>query len=300
MFHCAQQVIKDYYLLKHGLLPGIISVLHTNGSDLKFHPHIHMIVSAGGLTQDGELEEFTSDYLCPQRVLANSFKNLFISRLSEKFEDQRFTSRLIHGLGKTYQRLNCIQSKAKLLKKLRGASSQQWIAHIDKPLDGVEKIIAYVGRYTKKSCISERRILSIDNGKIKISFKDYKNSKRGEKPIDGYLTLSSTEFLDRLFEHLPEKGFNVVRYYGLYSSSYIDQIPEDKKIKELRIPAYDYSTLEDFDDAVRLFHKYRKTILENTGKDPLYCYHCNQVMKLMEIHIEKDGQLQIVDLYNSD
>jgi len=287
MFRCSQQVIKKFYKKNHNLLPGIISVVHSNGSDLKYHPHIHMIVSAGGIDIDtNELKELSSNYLCSQRYIADQFKTLLMKELKKLLLKKKI-------------KISYSKGRKNLLSRIEACDSGQWIVNIDKPLDGVEKIIAYVGRYTKKSCISERRILSIDNNKITISFKDYKNSERGEKPKEGKTTMSSTAFLDRLLQHVPEKRFNVVRYYGLYAHQNINKVPEESKITELKIAEIDYSEIEDLEGVMSHFKKYRELVREQTGKDPVFCYACNQSMKLMEIHYQINGETKVYDLYNS-
>ncbi|MGK0426438.1 MAG: hypothetical protein ACJAUR_000538 [Ulvibacter sp.] len=274
LFNCSQEVIQSAFKDQHNLLPGIVSVLHTNGSDLKFHPHVHLIVSCGGFTKDNQLLELSGDYLFPQRVLGKRFKELFLSKLLKEINE---------GGVELPQRL---QYKSELTKLLTTIKDDQWIVNVDKPIKGVEKIIAYVGRYTKKSCISERRILSIKDNRITLSFKDYKNSKRGEKPKEGIITLTITEFLDRLFEHLPIKGFKVVRYYGMFSSSYIGKIDEKYLVKNINIEEYDYDELDGLDISDCRFKRYRKQVFEKSGIDPLFCYHCHQTMDLVSLRME--------------
>lgn len=287
LFRNSQRTIKEFFDKRYSLLPGIISVLHTNGSDLKYHPHIHQIVSSGGLNKSGEVKELDGDYLVSQRQLADRFRDLFLKGLKDL---------LGKNLLKFPGHQNTATSLVRIFKRLE---KKQWIVNIEAPLHGVEKVIAYVGRYTKKSCISERRIKSIADGKITLSYKDYKNGVRGEKPPENTITLTVTQFLDRLLEHIPEKGFKVVRYYGLYAGINLKKIPESMKVSRLNIAEYDVEEMEDSEIALCPFKKYRQQVFHRTGKDPLYCYACEQTMKLMEVHYVKDGQLTIVNLYDS-
>lgn len=84
LFRLSGEVVKKWFRLTHGLECGIVSVLHTSGSDLKYHPHVHMIVSGGGIVE-GELKELRGDYLCRQRSLANGLRRAFIKALQKLY-----------------------------------------------------------------------------------------------------------------------------------------------------------------------------------------------------------------------
>ncbi len=273
MFESSQLVIKSQFNDRYGLQPGIISVLHTNGSDLKYHPHIHQIVSSGGLNGANDLEELKSDYLFPQRVLAKQFRIFLLDKIYKAYAQG--VLQLPHRLQKGKDFNTYIQS----------IKTDQWIVNVDKPIHGVERIVAYVGRYTKKSCISERRLLKVGDDGIRLSYKDYKNTPKGEKPKQGVIHLSVVEFLDRLLEHLPLKGFKVVRYYGLFSSGNIDKIDRRYLIKEVSIEAYDEEELEGRDISECGYRHYRRQVYEQTGVDPLYCYQCHQDMELVSLKV---------------
>ena len=287
MFECSQAVIKSCFADKYGLLPGIISVLHSNGSDLKYHPHIHQIVSSGGFTDKKELKELSDEYLFPQRVLGKKIKKLLLIRLQEEHKKE------------TLQLPQRLSSGPSLNKYLSSIKDAQWIVNVDAPIKGVEKIVAYVGRYTKKSCISEGRILSIKDGLINLSYKDYANSEKGEKPKEGLMSLTVCEFLDRLLEHLPIKGFKVVRYYGIFSSNYIGEIDKSDLIDELLIPSYDCEELDGLDISDCSFKNYRKQVYKRSGVDPLYCYNCHQTMDLVSIRVETKEGILVYEYENS-
>lgn len=279
MFKSSQLAMKQVFAKKGNLQPGLISVLHTNGSDLKYHPHIHMIVSAGGFDPAKALVELTDDYLVPQRKLADLFRKLFLAELSKLLKSEQI---------KLPASLWDSEKQHKYFKQLW---HQQWIVNIEDPLIGAEKIIAYVGRYTKKSCISERRLLEVKDGLVKMSYKDYKNSVRGEKPLDGVKTFTITEFLDRLLQHVPLPGLKVVRYYGMYASLNWKYIPAEKRIQRLN---YDLAGEEECFPTIgeeNVLSNYRRSLIRQTGVDPVYCYHCEREMDIIELHIRKaNGQ----------
>lgn len=298
-FRLSNQVVQDWFSEKHGLKAGVVSVLHTSGSDLKYHPHVHMIVSAGGLNDQGDLEEFSSDYLCPQRVLGKRFRHCLIKELLRLWEDKKAhkdENGKVHYLSKRLQVPKRLRQGRSLECWLRSIKAKHWIVNIEKSLAGVEKLIAYVGRYTKRSCISEYRLKSISDGQIAFSYKDYKNSKRGSKPVESLIKMSATEFLDRLLSHIPEKGFKMVRYYGMYSSQHLGKLPIEKKLA----PREDSAEITlDQEDDLYGYGAYRRAVKRKTGRDPLWCSCCDRLMRLQQVHYEKGGKLVIQEIDTS-
>jgi hypothetical protein len=112
-------------------------------------------------------------------------------------------------------------------------NEKAWIVGIEKPLKDATDIVRYVARYTRRACISEYRIQSIDDGKIVFTFNDYKNTPKGQyPPVQGLCTLTYVEFLDRLLQHVPTPGFHAVRRYGLYTGQNLKTIPPQYKIPQ--------------------------------------------------------------------
>jgi len=210
LFKAASMAIKDWFAHKHNIRPGIVCVLHTAGSDLKYHPHIHMIVSGGGqIINSNNIVELKSDYLTKQRFLANKFKQFFFKFLFKEVEKGKL---IIYK--KFHSDINSFFNWA------RDIRDQHWIVNIQKPLRNIEKIIGYVGRYTKRACISEYKITHVDNNSIKFVFKDYKNSKHKANPILTTVCMNHAQFFDALLQHVPNKKFTMISYPGLYSSHY--------------------------------------------------------------------------------
>jgi hypothetical protein len=207
LFDAGQQALQGWFSSRHGLKCGIVSVLHTGGSDLKYHPHIHSIVSGGGLDTDtGELRELEGDFLVNHKHLGKEFRDAFIAGLTRLHGQKllRPTARLLNGLGSLVE----------------GLSDKDWIISIQPPLHDRRHIVRYVGRYTKRACLSEYRIRDVGDGSVEFSFKDYRNSEREGPVKEGVMRLGYEGFLDRLLQHVPEKGFHMVRYYGSYSPYY--------------------------------------------------------------------------------
>ncbi len=284
LFRTSGKVVQNFYKNHHNLRCGIVSVLHTSGSDLKYHPHVHMIVSCGGIKikpeeweEKGEkelkeLKEIESDWLCDQHYLARKFRGLFIKELLKLYDKEEL---------KVYKKLN---NRMAFLKWLNKLGKDNWIVSIQKPLADAEAIIRYVGRYTKRACISEYKIELVADDEITFRYNDYKNTPRNEKPKQGLKTMGYVEFLDALFQHVPTKRFRMVRYYGIYNARNWKTIPgyfksrKENKKEEKPLDDY-YQQKEDWGE----FEAYRKKQLELTGKDPLHCYYCKQDLILFEI-----------------
>lgn len=260
LFRKSSEVLKKWFQSTHGIECGIVSVLHTSGSDLKYHPHVHMIVSGGGMN-GAFAEELSGVYLCSQRSLANAFRRAYLKGLLSLYEKGE-----LEGVSK---------DRASFFKWLGSVNKQQWIVSIQRPLRDVSQIVGYVGRYTKRSCMSEYKLESIDEGKIRFRFNDYKNTPRGEKAVEGMRQMSSGEFLDALLQHVPEKGYRMVRYYGLYSSRKYSEVAEEYKAKPREEEEWESPDGEEWGE----FGAYRQRQLKLNGKDPLYCNECERVYR---------------------
>ena len=281
LFKVSSEVLKEWFWHKHELRCGLVSVLHTNGSQLNYHPHVHMIVTAGGMDGSGRVVRLSGDYLCNAKWLGGQFKRKFIAEVLKLYKK---------GGLEVAARLDDIQKLGKWLRDVGGVHN--WIVHIEKSLPNVSDLIRYVGRYTKRSCISERRILGVGADYVEISYKDYKNSERGGKPKESRRRYKVTEFLDALLQHLPPPGYKVVRYYGIYGTSEQMHLPQEELRDASEYDDIDFDLLEEQINGDDL-RSYRKYMFYKTGRDPLYCYDCHQEMVLIEILYEKAEQLQI-------
>lgn len=265
LFNASAQALKEWFFKRHNIIPGIVSILHTAGSDLKDHPHIHMIVSAGGI----DAEHFTitklqSDYLTRQRFLADKFKIIFSNKLIQLFENGE--------LNLTKSKLN---DPIKFKQFINKINQKQWIVSIQKPLEDLEQIVGYVGRYSKRTCLSEYKIANINNEFITYKFNDYKNTPRGKKPRVAFKTLHFIQFLDQLLFHVPDKSFRMVRYFGAYNSNYKKHIPSNSTIPQIN------SELDPNDWTE--FSTVRKLDIQNGKPDPLLCPKCQTLMTENEI-----------------
>lgn len=174
-------------------MPAITMVLHTWTRELVFHPHVHAIVSAGGVTRDGSWLASRGDYLFPVKVLGKLFRGLFRQVLLEAIDSGK------------------VQVAADLIEPMRRALfEKKWVVYAKAPFGGAEQVFAYLGRYTHRVGISNGRILGL--GEQGVTFA----TKNG-----GSCTLAPVEFLRRFLLHVLPKGFHKIRYYGLCSASHV-------------------------------------------------------------------------------
>ena len=151
-------------------------------------------------------------------------------------------------------------------------NKQDWVVSVQAPLKKADDIVNYVGRYTKRACISEYNIISDDNEYIKFRYKDYKHTDHSGKPQMAEITLHYRDFFARLFQHVPTKRFRMVRYYGMYSNKNINKVNNKDKTKPTK----------DKSDSLT----WREYQIKKTGIDPLICPCCNKEMILITEHYD--------------
>lgn len=195
--HTLKTLGKDEKYL--GGTPGIISVLHTNGQDLTFHPHVHCIVTGGGLSKEGKWitqKREKGNFLFPRRAMEKIFKGYFLEQLKAL---------------KTSKNLK-LKDENEFEKTISEVQFIQWNVYAKAPFAGPMQIVEYLGRYTHKVAISTHRITEITETEITFKYKDYR-----DKSQQKLLTLSHEEFLRRFEQHILPKGFVKIRHSGFLS-----------------------------------------------------------------------------------
>ena len=191
------QLTKDIKWL--GAKVGITSVLHTWGQTLEFHPHIHSIVTGGGISNNKWVEG-KKEYLFKVQVLSSLFKGKFLAMLKES--DLTFPKDK-ENLKNTYE----------FNKFLEPLYQRTWITYIEPPKGKTENVIEYIGRYSFRVAISNERIKDISNGKVTFEYKDYKDNEKIK-----IMTISAEEFIRRFLMHVLPSHFTKIRHYGLLSN----------------------------------------------------------------------------------
>lgn len=186
---------------------GMTMVLHTWGSALTHHPHVHCIVPGGGLAVDGHgWQACRPGFFLPVRVLSRLFRRLFLSKLeaARNAGQLRFFGR--------HQGLNEAAAFAAWAKPMR---QQEWVVYAKRPFAGPEAVLAYLSRYTHRVAIANSRLISFDEHGVTFKWKDYRQHGRTRHK---HMTLSSDEFIRRFLLHVLPHGFHRIRHYGLFSN----------------------------------------------------------------------------------
>jgi hypothetical protein len=194
---------------KHlGASIGILSVLHTWGSALTHHPHVHMIVPGGGLSQDqARWVACRPRYFLPVEVLSALFRRLFLQMLIATHDAGRLQFFGDHAR---------LADKAAFHAYLKPLRNIDWVVYAKEPFAGPQQVLRYLSRYTHRIAISNRRLVSANKNGVTFRYKDY----RIEGPARyKTMTLATDEFIRRFLMHVLPQGFHRIRYYGLLASA---------------------------------------------------------------------------------
>jgi len=193
---------------KHlGARIGITSVLHSWGSAMTHHPHVHMIVPGGGISLDGtRWVSCKPGFFLPVRVLSRLYRRLFLEMLIAAHKANRL--QFFNG----HAALADFKTFAAWVSALRQI---EWVTYAKRPFGGPEPVLAYLSRYTHRIAISNRRLVAWDDTGVTFKWKDY----RLQGP-DRYktMTLAVGEFIRRFLMHVLPKRFHRIRHYGLFAN----------------------------------------------------------------------------------
>lgn len=190
---------------KHlGAQVGFFSLLHTWGQDLHYHPHIHTVILAGGLTKLNQWRNTSKKFFIPVKKLSKIFRGKFLYYLNQYYQQ---------NLLEFYANAQ-IYRDPKRFNTLIGQCYQEcWYSYTQRTFSGPLAVIKYLGRYTNRIAISNTRIVSTNERTVTIAVKDYKDSNKSK-----LLTLEGIEFIRRFLMHILPKGFVKVRHYGLLAN----------------------------------------------------------------------------------
>jgi hypothetical protein len=193
---------------KHlGARIGITAVLHTWGSAMTHHPHVHMIVPSGGISPDGmRWVASRAAFLLPVRVLSRLFRGRFLTRLLE-----------LHAAGKIafFGQSERLGDRRAFVRHVGPLRSKKWHVYAKAPFAGPEAVLGYLSRYTHRVAISNRRLVAFDNDGVTFRYKDY---RRTGSECQQVMTLHPHEFMRRFLLHVLPRGFHRIRHYGLLAS----------------------------------------------------------------------------------
>jgi hypothetical protein len=187
---------------------GATAVLHSWGSAMTHHPHVHMIVPSGGISLDGtRWVRCKPRFLLPVRVLSRLFRRLFLAALADAHVAGRLA---FFGEIEDLRRREAFDAHLAPLKR------KKWFVYARPPFSGPETVLAYLARYTHRVAISNRRLIALDERGVTFRYKDYRRNGQARYRT---MTLSADEFIRRFLLHVLPNGFHRIRHYGLLASA---------------------------------------------------------------------------------
>ena len=235
LFSCVKETLCAFGYSHYGVETGAICVLHTWGQNLSLHPHIHCIVPAMGITPRGEIKPIGNEgkYLYPVRQLSVAFRGKLLERLKRNLKKK-------NRLPEFQPIINLCYAKP-------------WVIHSQPSLGNARQVVNYLGQYTHRVAISNTRIKNIDHNGVTFSYKDYRDNANQK-----LMTLTGVEFLRRFALHILPRGFVKIRYFGILTSAYRQQV-ESLKTKP---------------DIFQLTETKPERIARLTGHHPCKCSKC--------------------------
>ena len=272
LFLSASESIQSWTKKYGGYIPGIYIVLHTFGSDIKFNPHFHVIITAGGLSLDHvRWINAPNDFLMPEAGLKKRWRHNVISRIIKANEKGLLEMPFLAKKGEYLNLRGVISVIAKLC----------WYINIGERLLEIGLSVKYIGRYTKRPVIAEARIIYCDKRWIVFRFKDYAEGGKISPKKMGTFT-----FITYLTQHIPDKNFRIVRGYGIFSNRLKGELLPKARIL-LSQPAQQEKLPQK---------SWRERKLESTGKDPIICESCSIEMILIYVCYEPTDDILLSKL----
>jgi hypothetical protein len=194
---------------KHlGARIGMTSVLHTWGSAMTHHPHVHIIVPGGGLSEDGAFWiACRPGFFLPVRILSRLFRRLFLAGLHAAHRAGRL---------RFFGERACLADPDAFAAHLAPLRRSEWVVYAKAPFGGPEAVLAYLSRYTHRVAIANSRLVAADANTVTFRWKDYRAKGRDRQKV---MRLATAEFIRRFLLHVLPRGFHRIRHYGLFASS---------------------------------------------------------------------------------
>ena len=202
LFRTAAETLLEVGTTRLGARFGFLAVLHSWGQTLQAHYHLHCVVPGGGIALHGFrwVRCKGRRFFLPVRVLRHVFRGKVLDLLRQAFLQGELS---FHG------RLKSLSQERDFRRLLASTKRKPWMVYPKPPFGGPEVALKYLARYTHRVAISDRRLLSLDDGQVRFSYKDYVQGGQQRQ-----MTLDAVEFLRRFLQHVLPKGFVRIRYYG--------------------------------------------------------------------------------------
>jgi hypothetical protein len=223
---------------------GVLSVLHTWGSALTHHPHVHMIVPGGGISRDGsKWVACRPRFLFPFEVLSQLFRRLFLEKLvaAHRTGELQFFG--------NHAPLTDRQAFAAFLAPLRNS---KWVVYCKHPFGGPKQVLRYLARYTHRVAISNRRLVAYDDKGVTFKWKDYRAEGHERYKL---MPLTNHEFIRRFLIHVLPGGFHRIRHYGLFANgSRADNVARARELLAVPTPKTDRAAASNASEPSALAH----------------------------------------------
>lgn len=258
LLRCAAQSLVELGKDRLCATVGVTAVLHTWSRDLQLHPHVHCIVTGGGLSESREdWLETPEDYLFPVKVISKVFRGKFLAALSQKYDEQKL---VLEGSSAEL-------ADAVAFDVLRDhLYRKEWITYAKRPFGGAGHVMAYLGRYTHRVAIGNHRMVRLDSDSVTFATKAGKT-----------VTVSPDEFIRRFLLHILPRGFTKIRHFGLLAPSNVrTRFQEARHILEHRsAPCVDAPSADSEPQATEPPAKtWAERLEELTGIDATLCPRC--------------------------
>lgn len=220
-----------------GGVPGMMLTLHSWGRNLGLHPHIHCLVSGGGLGADGQWHDAKNSYLLPSRVVRQIYKGKLLELVGQGLRSNKLTA-------------PPSDKEVPMDHLLERVSRKPWHVQIQPPYRHGRGVMMYLARYVKGGPLNSRRLVQADEEQVRFRYQDHRDGKTKT------MQLRNEDFLRRLLDHVPEPGQHVVRHYGLYGHRAKGKRQQVRKLlgltAEREAPALSWETfLQGFGDKTK-------------------------------------------------
>lgn len=267
LVRAATGCLKQWAHDQHGMRMGIVVVIHTFGADIKWHPHLHLLVTEGGLSLDGSrwIRPYDPGWLIQHAGLKRMWRYHCITAFRKAHKAGRLRFWKKHAYLKNYSCFNKVMSTIYMLT---------WYVHIGQSLLDPQATVRYIGRYTKRAVLAEYRITHYDGKIVRFAFKDYAHGGK-----TSFKTMRVLAFIGRLIRHVPDKHFKMVRYAGLFATRW--------KARYLAQARAALGQVENSTEAATTASApasllpWRQRRIVEQGRDPLLCRVCKIPMRLV-------------------
>jgi len=254
------QLARDYERLQAQV--GFTAVLHTWDQDLNFHPHLHLVVTGGGLSPDGgRWVAARNSFLLPVRALSKIIRGKFLEALEKAFREGRLRGRVA-----------CLEDPGQCQRLIRKLRRKKWVVYAKGAFGGSPKAYHYLSRYTHRVAISNHRLVSLAEGKV--SFRARDNSRPGHQRL---VTITAPEFIRRFLRHVLPPRFVKIRHYGLMAPANArTKLEQARALLGLQKPPAHKEPKDQKHDIPSGTKTWQDMLRALTGKDLTLCPNCGQ------------------------